>query len=195
MLSSIQSTTFATSHLCLFVTPRSDPAAVLVFPTASHHPVGESVWRVLEGFGGFGGFWRVLEGFGGFWRVLRVCLHWDCSHCSGTEAPWGGCWGECLEGFGGFWRVLEVLEGFGGFWRVLEGFEGLRAGTIESHCCGLGPGTIESHCCGLGPGVQDTCQGCSEVALALGCLFLTPHIFELKPPPFASVGMFPLLWH
>ena len=154
MLSSIQSTTFATSHLCLFVTPRSDPAAVLVFCTASHHPlplgiVPTALAPRLPGVAVGESVWRVLEGFGGFWR----------------------------------------------FWRVLEGFEGLRAGTIESHCCGLGPGTIESHCCGLGPGVQDTCQGCSEVALALGCLFLTPHIFELKPPPFASVGMFPLLWH
>ena len=44
-------------------------------------PVGEGVWRVLEGleglegfggFGGFGGFWRVFGGFGGFWRVWRV---------------------------------------------------------------------------------------------------------------------------
>ena len=38
-------------------------------------PVGEGFWRVLEGSGGFGGFWkvfwRVLMVWEGFWRVLE----------------------------------------------------------------------------------------------------------------------------
>ena len=75
-------------------------------------PVGEGVWRVLEGvwrvwrvlvwkrfrgFGRFGGFWRV---FGGFGKVL-----------------------EGLEGLEGFGGCLEGLEDFGAFGGVLEGLE------------------------------------------------------------------------
>ena len=87
-------------------------------------PVGEGVWRVLEGvwrvwrilerLEGFGGFWRVLEGFGGFgvfagWQTAalkanRKQLLWLGLGCliEKWPWPWGACWGRCLEGFGGF---------------------------------------------------------------------------------------------
>ena len=63
----------------------------------------------LDGFGGFGRFWRVFGGFGRFWRVL--------------------------EGFGGFlegvWRVLEGFGAFGEFWSVWS-VCGLANGSFES---------------------------------------------------------------
>ena len=34
-------------------------------------PVGEGVWRGLEGFGGFWRVWRVLEGVWRVWTVLE----------------------------------------------------------------------------------------------------------------------------
>ena len=38
----------------------------------------ESARRVLERFGGFGGFWRVFGVFGGFWSVWRVLERLEC---------------------------------------------------------------------------------------------------------------------
>ena len=92
-------------------------------------PVGEGVWRVLEGLEGFG-----LEGFRGFWRG-RVLVWKVLEGLEGLEG-----FGRCLEGlegfggfggFGGFWRVFGGFGGFWSVWRVLEGLECLRAGKRQ----------------------------------------------------------------
>ena len=103
------------------------------------------VWKVLEGFAGFGGsceamrsFERRREALGGF-----IDFGWLCHALGGFgfgrlweafEKPWGalgGCMSltEALGGVGKFWeplgsfgRVWEALGGFGRLWYASEGF-------------------------------------------------------------------------
>ena len=123
-------------------------------------PVGEGVWRVLEGllgkvfggFGGFGGFWRVwrvwrvLEGVWRVWRVLEglegfgafgAFAGWQTAALKANRKPllWPWPWGACSgSGLGPGVPAGEVVfGGFGGFWRVwgFGGFGGFWRVCLE----------------------------------------------------------------
>ena len=57
-------------------------------------PVGEGVWRV---FGGFGGFWRVFGGFGRFWGfgAFGAFAGWQTAALKANRKPllWPWPWG------------------------------------------------------------------------------------------------------
>ena len=100
-------------------------------------PVGEGVWRVLEGLEGFGG---CLEGLDS-WQTVPLKAHRKLCCGLGPGVPVGGValalgclLGRVFGGFGGFWRVFGGFGGFWRVWRVLECFEvcGLANGTSES---------------------------------------------------------------
>ena len=83
-------------------------------------------------FGGFGGFWRVLEGFGRFAGWQTTALTANRNHCCGlpdseVALALGCLLGRCLEG-------LEGFGGFGGFWRFCRVWSvcGLANGSFES---------------------------------------------------------------
>ena len=100
-------------------------------------PVGEVALALgcLLGrvFGGFGGFWRVLEGFGMFgafagWQTVALKAHRKLCCGLGPGVPVGEValalgWVPAGEGV---WRVWRVLEGVWRVWRVLGGLEGLE---------------------------------------------------------------------
>ena len=73
--------------------------------------------EVLEGLGGCGGLWRVVEA--GMWMAVEAV-----GGCRG----FGGLWNvvERRAGFWRFWRVWEVVEGCGGLWRLWRPWRGVE---------------------------------------------------------------------